>query len=161
VLADQGYSRGRWLVNPRNIEAYPSVQRAQNAGGQGSVPRVMMVSRLDGSSAAKTTQMIDTTLEVENRGLEGKIYLHAPGRQGDDAYAQFDADLRHAADWLHQHAMMEVVLDDKEELLSAADAPACALYCGWYALRSYRDSAQWVRGAVGYHVASNEMFTLH
>jgi hypothetical protein len=59
------------------------------------------------------------------------------------------------------NSTMEVFLDDRGEMIEAKDSPDAALYCGWYALRSYTDVCQWVPGGVGYHVASGEMITLH
>jgi hypothetical protein len=36
-----------------------------------------------------------------------------------------------------------------------------ALYCGWYSVRNYVPACQFKAGAVGYHVASFEMISLH
>ena len=53
------------------------------------------------------------------------------------------------------------MLDDTPDFFEAKNCPDAALYCGWYSLHAYRDSCQWLPGAVGYHVASFEMQTLH
>jgi uncharacterized protein (TIGR03790 family) len=105
--------------------------------------------------------MIDTTIATEKKGLEGKLYLDARGMHGTDAYAIYDADIRKAADWVKSNSTMEVVLDDGPGFFEAKNCPNAALYCGWYSLHQYLDSCQWVPGAVGYHVASFEMMTLH
>jgi len=125
------------------------------------VPATLLVCRLDGSTVAKVEEMIDTGLKVEEKGLEGKMYLDARGLRGTDAYAIYDADLRRTAEWMKQHSTMETVLEDTGNLLAAKEAPQAAVYCGWYSLRNYQDSCQWVKGAVGYHVASFEMMALH
>ena len=63
-------------------------------------------------------------------------------------------------EWLKGHSTIDVVLDDNPELLQAKNAPDAALYLGWYSLRNYQPTAMG-QGAVGFHLASNEMFTLH
>ncbi len=156
LLADQSYSRANWVMNPANIENYLAYQRTPAA----KLP-ALMVARLDGLTPAKAMELVDTAVSVEATGLEGKFYLDARGLHDSDAYSTYDADIRKTADWMKQHSTMETVLDDRPELFAAKDAPQCAVYCGWYSLRHYVDSCQWVKGAVGYHVASFEMMTLH
>jgi uncharacterized protein (TIGR03790 family) len=156
VLAnDQTYGRGRWVLNPKNVELWPQVKRMTDA------PRTVMVARIDGATPAAAMDLVNRALKVEKTGLDGKIYLDARGLNGTDAYTTFDVDLRNAYAWLKEHGTMEVVLDDRPELLEAKDCPEAALYCGWYSLHNYHESCQWVTGAVGYHVASLEMPTLH
>jgi uncharacterized protein (TIGR03790 family) len=157
VLSGGDYPRANWVPNPQNIETYDAVRKMR----PDTVPRTILVTRLDGLTPHATEEMILTTVKTETAGLDGKMYLDARGLHGTDAYAQFDADLRKAAEWIKSHSTMEVVLDDKPELLQAKDCPEAALYCGWYSLRNYQESGQWVKGAVGYHVASYEMATLH
>ncbi len=157
VLADQNYPRVNWVPNPKNIENFPAIQRLL----PGSVPPTLMVARLDGLTPAKVQAMIDTSLKVEAAGLQGKFYIDARGLRGADAYGVFDGELRRTAEWIKEHSTMDVVLDDTPELFQAKDAPEAALYCGWYSLRKYQETAQWVQGAVGYHVASFEMLSLH
>lgn len=154
-FADQNYPRAKWVLNPHNVEFYPMIKNMRN------VPRTVLVCRVDGSTVEKTEEMIRTTLVVEKKGLEGKMYLDARGLHGTDGYAQFDAKIRDAADWLKTNSTMEVVLDDKPELFKYRDCPDAALYCGWYSVHHYVDTCQWVPGAVGYHVASFEMTSLH
>jgi uncharacterized protein (TIGR03790 family) len=160
VLADQSYPRERWVVNPKWVEAYPAAQRAA-AGREGQAMTTLMVCRLDGATPAKVEAMIDTGLKVEAKGLKGKIYIDARGLPATDAYGVFDDDLRKAADWLKKHGTMEVVLENTGALLAAKDAPEAAVYVGWYSVGNYQESGQWVKGAVGYHVASFEMMSLH
>ncbi|HUO08112.1 MAG TPA: TIGR03790 family protein [Phycisphaerae bacterium] len=155
VFADQDYPRYRWIVNADSLDLYQTLKKFPQ------FPRPIMVSRIDGASIDQVTHMIDTTLKVERTGLEGKIYLDARGLHGTDGYAAFDADIRRAADWLTSNADINVVLDDNPALLEARNCPNAALYCGWYSLHHYVDSCQWLPGAVGYHVASLEMPTLH
>ena len=41
------------------------------------------------------------------------------------------------------------------------ECPDTALYCGWYSLKNYIDSFDFVDGAVGYHIASYEAQNIH
>jgi uncharacterized protein (TIGR03790 family) len=158
LLADQSYAREGWVANPMCLDVYAPRRRGPQST---SVPKVLMVCRLDGSSVAKVQEMIDTGLKVEEQGLAGKMYIDARDLHGTDPHSSFDAELRKTADWLKAHSTMETVLEDTGKLLAAKDAPEAAVYCGWYSLNNYQDSGQWVKGAVGYHVASGEMVSLH
>ena len=55
---------------------------------------------------------------------------------------------------------MEVITNNKNELFQPGDCPDAAIYCGWYSLGNYIDAFDWVKGSVGYHIASNEAQTL-
>jgi uncharacterized protein (TIGR03790 family) len=56
---------------------------------------------------------------------------------------------------------MSVVVDEKPTLFQPGQCPNAALYCGWYSLGNYIDAFEWQTGAVAYHLASNELATLH
>jgi uncharacterized protein (TIGR03790 family) len=162
VLDDQNYPRYRFLQNPTNIEFFPTARRFMSIPAFASDhPIPLMVCRLDGLTPEAVDHMIDTTLAVEKTGLNGKIYLDARGLHGTDGYSLYDNDIRAAAAWLKSNSTLDVTLDDTPNFLEAKNCPDAALYCGWYSLHQYRDSCQWVQGAVGYHVASFEMVTLH
>lgn len=151
---DQNYPRAKWAYNPLQVEQYPTMSK-------GHPPKVLMVTRLDGPTVEGVIEMIDTTIKVEQKGLDGKMYVDARGLKGSDGYGIFDSHLRQAAEYLKDNSTMPVILDNQEGLLKAEDCPDAALYVGWYALKHYQDSCQWVPGAVGYHIASYEMTTLH
>jgi len=146
------YPKESRLPNPLSINVY---------NPRASQPHVLIVTRLDGSTPQRVLDMINTTLKVEKTGLSGTAYFDARGNHGSNAYAAYDDRIRAAAAYLEKNTTLHVVLDDKAALLKAADCPDAALYCGWYSVRNYQDSCQWVPGAVGYHVASFEMVTLH
>jgi len=156
ALEDQAYSRSRWQPNPFNVEVNPFVAKNRK-------PRVLLVARIDGPTAEFSKELIDRAVEIEKNGLNAgpsNIYLDARGIRDKNSYGQFDEDLRQTAEWLKNNSDMPVTLDDKGELFEADKCPDAALYCGWYSLRNYKESCQWKRGAVGYHVASFEMATL-
>ncbi len=151
-----------WIVN-YPLERWQNNPMALTAGRPTAKPSatVLMVARLDGPNRQTVIDLIDTSIRVEQTGLEGVLYLDARGLTKTDGYMPFDDDLRATARWIKDHSDFPVVLNDKPELFKAADAPNAALYCGWYALRKYQDTCQWVAGGVGYHVASLEMVSLH
>ncbi len=160
ILVDGLYPRANWVSNPNSLDNYPLLKKAA-ADGTGQPPPALLVCRLDGTTPKLAQELVTRAIEVEAKGLDGKLYLDARGLRGTDAYAQFDADIRRTAEWMNAHSTMETVLDDTPELLAAKNCPDAALYCGWYSLQHYHDTCQWVKGAVGYHVASFEMTTLH
>jgi uncharacterized protein (TIGR03790 family) len=155
MLWVNGYPRTRWLANPMAVSRWPYVQNRD------TLPRVMMVARLDGLTPAKVNEMIDESIKTEAAGLDGVVYFDARGLHGTDDYAHYDADIRDAAAYLQDNTDLKIVLDDRPQLLKAADCPNAALYCGWYSVRNYQDSCQWLPGSVAYHVASFELSSLH
>jgi uncharacterized protein (TIGR03790 family) len=128
--------------------------------------QVFLVSRLDGPTPAVVRRIIDDSVAVENRGLSGTAYFDARWRLPDDSkmvtgYALYDKFLHLAADRIRKTGRMkQVVLDDSRDLFQKGACPDAALYCGWYSLANYVDAFQWVKGAVGYHIASSECGTL-
>lgn len=130
--------------------------------------RTLMVARIDAPTLKLAKGLIDTAIQVEAKGLEGKVYLDARGIGKLDqenvppgSYADFDRALLITAEGLKAQTSLEVVLDDKPELFQSGDCPNAALYCGWYSLGKYVDAFDWVPGAVAYHMASAEATTLH
>lgn len=126
---------------------------------------VLMVSRLDGPDPATVRRLVDDAIAVEKAGLRGRACFDArwpkPAGKNLSGYALYDAALHAAAEGLRKTGRMEAVqLDARSELFQKGDCPKTALYCGWYSLGRYVDAFTWVRGAVGYHIASSECATL-
>ncbi|MEZ6119311.1 MAG: TIGR03790 family protein [Pirellulaceae bacterium] len=123
-----------------------------------------MVSRIDGPSFDIARRLIDTAMEVEKTGLEGKVYLDSRGLAGTagppSIDANFDKSLVQAEQLLKTYTKMEVILDTRPELFKEGDCPNAALYCGWYSLAKYVDAFTWNPGAIGFHIASEEAKTL-
>ncbi len=124
----------------------------------------LLVSRLDGPSAQIVKRVVDDSLWAEKNGLKGKAYFDArwpdPGNKKLSGYAYYDASLHKAAARVRASGLMPVVLDDTERLFQPGECPDAALYCGWYSLAHYIDAFKWVRGSIGYHIASQECQTL-
>ncbi|MCX5806400.1 MAG: TIGR03790 family protein [Proteobacteria bacterium] len=126
--------------------------------------KVIPVSRLDGPSEDIVYRIINDSIETEKTGLTGKAYFDArwpdKGVKNLSAYQIYDRLIHNAAYRVESSKKMPVVLDEKEKLFQPGEAPDAALYCGWYSLGKYIDAFTWVKGAVGFHVASSECTTL-
>jgi uncharacterized protein (TIGR03790 family) len=147
-----GYSLANWIENPYFI----GFQGKESSLKKGDV---LLVSRLDGPDEATVYRLIDDALAAEKSGLKGKAYFDArwplpEKKEKLNGYALWDASLHRSAEIVEKR--MEVRLDAEPELFAEGSAPEAALYCGWYSLGIYVDSFQWVRGAVGFHIASAE-----
>jgi uncharacterized protein (TIGR03790 family) len=126
--------------------------------------KVMLVSRLDGPSEEIVRRIIDDSLQAEKEGLQGKAYFDArwpdPGDKELIGTAFYDRAIHKAARLAEKSKRMEVVIDSQQKLFQPGECPEAALYCGWYSLAHYVDAFTWVRGAVGFHIASLECHTL-
>jgi uncharacterized protein (TIGR03790 family) len=131
---------------------------------KGMPGKVILSSRLDGPSESTVRRIIDDSVETEERGLAGKAYFDArwpdKGNKKLSPYEVYDRAIHNTARIIRESGKVPVVLDDRERLLQPGEAPDAALYCGWYSLGKYVDAFKWVKGAVGYHVASSECTTL-
>ena len=158
VLAGD-YPLQDWLENPFFIG---------NRDKAGEMPiakeKVVMVSRLDGPSPAIVRRVIDDSLAAEQTGLSGTAYFDArypfPEKRPSSALGFYDLSIHRAADRLRQAKRMPVVVDSEDRLFQPGEAADAALYCGWYSLARYVDAFTWRKGAVGYHIASQECQTL-
>ncbi|MBN1490070.1 MAG: TIGR03790 family protein [Phycisphaerae bacterium] len=154
------YPLYRWQMNllAWRVRAEPTLR--------GTIPaedwhrRVLMVARIDGPSPAIARRLIDDAMATERVGLRGTAYIDARGLTGKDGYGVYDANLRDLARSLQDHTKWPTVLDDRSEVFQPGQCPDAALYCGWYSLRKYVPAFTFVRGAVGYHIASAEAVEL-
>ncbi len=153
------YQRKGWVENPLNY-------RARGGPNAGIAYLALMVCRLDGPAPQVVRQMIDTSVTVEHGGLRGKVVIDGLGSQpgqelpGKPGYAAFDQTLAGLNRLLADHAKLDVVFDQKPEVLPPHSATDVAAYCGWYAVDGYVPSCSFAPGAVGYHVASYTMRSL-
>ena len=156
ILADD-YPLEGWLPNPYFIGFK---ERELPVGKD----KVLMVSRLDASSASLVKRIIDDSTAVERQGLRGRAYFDArwkkPEQKNVEGYARYDRSIHRAAQKVRESGLMTVVIDDSGRLFQPGEGPDAALYCGWYSLANYVDAFTWRRGAVGYHIASSECRTL-
>jgi uncharacterized protein (TIGR03790 family) len=146
--------RGR-LGNPLNLSF------------SGRTTPALMVMRLDGPDPTTVGRMMQTSVDVEKTGLQGIIAIDARGLPPIDAkgnldpYGEFDETLRHLAYMLRTTTELKIKLDDQDLVFPAHSVKHVAFYCGWYSVGNYIPGCDFNPGAVGYHVASYEMVTLH
>ena len=164
LVREENYPLDGWLPN-RYFLGY------RNKEIQGMPKNVILVSRLDGPTEKIVRRIIDDSLLAEKEGLKGKAYFDArwpdpgdrpaslAGREVSD-YAFYDRAIHRAARLVEKSKRMPVVVDSQERLFQPGECPDAALYCGWYSLAHYVDAFTWVKGAVGFHVASAECTTL-
>jgi uncharacterized protein (TIGR03790 family) len=156
VLWDR-YPLYQWVPNSCYVDRSSQIRASLN----GRLPqKTLMVSRLDGPSPKIVRQMIDDAVAVEQQGLRGGVYLDARGLKKRDGYLEYDANLISLAIMLRKDTDLEVALDNKADVFSPGSCPNTALYVGWYSLAKYVPAFEFVRGAVGYHIASSEAVSL-
>jgi uncharacterized protein (TIGR03790 family) len=157
IVRAVGAPTGGWIENPFYIGF-----RNRPA----SVPKenVVMVSRLDGPTAASVKKIIDDSIIAEKTGLSGIAYFDARWPKGPlpakSAYQVYDRSIHQAAAQVEKSGRMPVVIDAADSLFQPGQCPEAALYCGWYSLATYVDAFDWQPGAVGFHIASSECTTL-
>jgi uncharacterized protein (TIGR03790 family) len=147
------------LAGPRGNHLYgrPVPSRLDPTNG------LLLVTRLDGPSAAVARALVDKALEAESDGLWGRAYFdqrgltNGPYKEGDDWIAT-------AADITRRFGM-EAVVDDKPETFSAAfPMSQIALYAGWYDTDASgpfaRAKVEFMPGAFAYHLHSFSAYTL-
>ena len=150
------YSYSKWLANPRN-------PRNRFPGA----PPVMMVMRLDAPDADRVKSMISDGIAVEKAGLSGKVVIDSRGiapKKPDgspDGFGVYDQYLRDAAVYLKQNSNLPLVVDDRPAVFLPGSVQDVAVYCGWYSVGNYVPSFTFAKGAVGYHVASFELLSMH
>jgi uncharacterized protein (TIGR03790 family) len=149
------YPRRGWLANPLNLSF------------SGRSNPTLMVMRLDGPDPATVGRMMQTSVDVEKTGIQGIIAIDARGLPPIDAkgnldpYGQFDQTLRNLAYLVRTTTDLKIKLDDQDLVFPAHSVKNVAFYCGWYSVQNYIPGCDFNRGAVGYHVASYELVTLH
>lgn len=127
--------------------------------------RVLMVARLEAPSVDLVLKQIDASIEAEENGLEGVVYLDArkprPIQAAPGSYDQTEQAINDLAIRLKKFTDLDVRLDTNGELFKKEDcADPCAFYCGWYSVNNFRDIFTFVPGAVAYHIASFEAVSL-
>jgi len=146
-----------WVRNLLNHRTWKMPERKR-------LPRTLMVCRLDAATDALVKRIIDDSIAVEQKGLEGVAYFDAQGKRIPPAgkvsfYDVYDELIRRGAA-LVEKSGIKTVVDNQKPLFGPGSCPNAALYCGWWSLREYVPAFTWVKGSVGFHVASAEGETL-
>ena len=157
LVREDHYSLDGWLPNKYYLGYRAKVIK--------NMPeKVLLVSRLDDPSEKIVRRMIDDSLFAEKEGLGGKAYFDAQwpdlGNKEVNSTAFYDRAIHRAARLVEKSGRMPVVVDSQERLFQQGECPDAALYCAGYSLAHYVDAFAWVRGAVGFYIASEECQTL-
>jgi uncharacterized protein (TIGR03790 family) len=123
----------------------------------------LMVSRLDGPTPQIAQGLVDKAIAAEKTGLRGVAYIDSRGIANgnqSNSFGHFDQKLRDLALLLKLRTNLEVKEEQTEKLFEPASCPNTAIYCGWYSLKKYVDSFEFVDGAIGIHIASLEAVNL-
>jgi uncharacterized protein (TIGR03790 family) len=150
------YRRMRWEPNPLNYK-YLSAR----------TPPVLMVMRLDAPKPQQVQSIIDASIAAEVSGLAGNVVLDAGGAAALDPsgknplYHAYDRSIIQLAALLKTTTKLPVIIDTRQALLPPNAAQDVALYCGWYSPGKYVPCIKPAPGAIGYHIASYEMTSLH
>jgi uncharacterized protein (TIGR03790 family) len=124
---------------------------------------VLMVTRLDGPSAAIARGLVDKALEAETNGLWGRAYFDLRNIT-DPGYKQGDDWIRGAAE-ICRHLGFETVVDENPGTFPVAfPMSQIAIYIGWYdgAVSGpfTLPTVEFMPGAFAYHLHSFSAATL-
>lgn len=129
----------------------------------------IMVSRLDGPESGTGRDIVSACKYVESHGgLTGKFVIDSRGLTPKDEkgvasqHFPYDQKLRDLAALLRRSTQMPLFTDDAPDVIRpTTPIPDVAMYCGWYSVHNYVPAFKFVPGAIGFHVASYEMLSLH
>lgn len=119
---------------------------------------MILVSRLDGPTAAIARRLVDDAAFAESKGgLRGHAYIDTRSIT-TGGYAEGDAWLNNAAGLLRR-AGFTTEVDTKPEVMTLSHPmPDAAVYLGWYTDTAVgpmvKTDFQFVRGAIAYHLQS-------
>ncbi len=130
---------------------------ATNASALTPTNGILLVTRLDGPSAAIAKGLVDKAMEAETNGLFGRAYIDSRGLT-NGAYKLGDDWMRATA--LHCRRLgFETELDEQEKTFPASHPMSqIGIYAGWYdqivSGPFTRDSVEFMPGAFAYHLYS-------
>lgn len=129
-----------------------------NATQLNTMNGLLMVTRLDGPSAAIAKGLVDKAMEAETNGLWGRAYFDVRGLATNDNYRIGD-DLLTAAAKSSKQFGYDTELDEKPATFTAGYPMAqVALYAGWYDQTVTgpftRPTVEFMPGAFAYHLYS-------
>ncbi len=153
------YPRHRWVLNTLSWRIRTDADVRRQLPPNYWTQPVLMVSRIDASTARVARRMIDDAVAAEPAGLSGTIYLDARGLR-NEGMGVYDQNLRDLGTLLWRNTNITTRVDNRAEVYGRGKCPQTMLYCGWYNLRKYVDAFQFVPGAVAFHIASFEAVSL-
>jgi len=122
----------------------------------------LMVCRLDGPGENIAIGLVDKALAAEKKGLRGIAYVDwgYSEKNKNPLFVHYDQSLRDLAFTIRTQTQIPVVEERTSGLFAEGQCRSAILYCGWYSLKKYVDSFDFVDGAIGYHIASWEAVNL-
>lgn len=148
------YPRTRWMVNPYRYGLPPL-----------NLPQTFMVMRIDAPTPKAAERLIDDSIATEKSGLHGVFVIDAQSLGGhNSAYDECDLHLARLYSIVQDKSKITPVYDYHKEVITRPLGhyiKNVALYCGWYSVNQYIPAFEFARGAVGFHIASFTMNTLH
>jgi uncharacterized protein (TIGR03790 family) len=151
------------LFSPYELYRWQPNQLNRHSGYTEGSTLTVMVSRLDGPSPQIARGLVDKAIYAEKIGLHGFAYIDSRGIPDDKtpgSYGNFDQKLRNLAVLLRFRTTLQVREERTDKLFELHSCPQTAIYCGWYSLKKYIDSFDFVDGAIGAHIASFEAIDL-
>lgn len=125
---------------------------------------LLLVSRLDGPTAAMACGLVDKALTAERDGLWGRAYFDVGHGQGNEAYRQGDQSLGGAAELCRRLGFETVVDTNRATFPAGQPLPQAACYAGWYASQASGPfgwyGVEFMPGAFAYHLHSFSAATL-
>lgn len=155
LLPTAGLPLGGFIPNP----FFDLNNSGEVRAGPELATRLVLVTRLDGPTAADVRRMIDDCLAAEKDRLAGEAVIDSRGFfDPKNGYTEGDVWLRKSRDLLAVEGW-PVTFDDHAETLPATEpVNHVAIYLGWY---SDTANGPWVtppdrfmRGAIAYHLHS-------
>lgn len=125
--------------------------------------KMIMVSRLDGPSFEIAKGLVDRSISAEKKGLVGNVYIdrgYSESKKDIPIIEQYDRSLQGLASMFQSKTELQVVEETTASLFEPNQCPSTAIYCGWYSLKKYIDSFDFVDGAIGIHISSLEAVNL-
>jgi uncharacterized protein (TIGR03790 family) len=134
-----------------------------NAAVLGPTNGVLLVTRLDGPTAAIARGLVDKALEAETNGLWGRAYFDLRNTT-EPGYKMGDDWIRGASE-ICRHLGYETVVDENPDTFPAGfPMSQIAVYIGWYRQDVCGPFAQptveFMPGAIAYHLHSASAATL-
>jgi uncharacterized protein (TIGR03790 family) len=151
------------LFGPYELYRWQPNQWNRHYKSKNGLILTVMVSRLDGPSPQIARGLIDKAMSAEKNGLHGFAYIDSRGIPDDKqpaSYGYYDQKIRNLAVLLRFRTNLPVREERTTNLFEPNSCPQTAIYCGWYSLKKYIDSFDFVDGAIGAHIASFEAIDL-
>ena len=154
-LVEQGYP----LHGPYNNWTYG----ATNIALLNPTNSLLMVSRLDGPSAAIARGLVDKALRAETDGLWGRAYFDL--RNTSEPGLKIGDDWIRGASEICRHLGFETIVDENPGTFPASfPMSQIAIYIGWYTQDAdgpfTQPSVEFMPGAFAYHLFSFSALTL-